>query len=165
MSQLSYATYQSNAFAGMLADNGDNNHLSFINAEVSAAMPFGIAVAKGAGDQDAILMVNGSSVIIGMLSHTHQFDPGQVPTSPTTAGIPIDYTCSVMTRGRIFVQVEEAVTPASAVFVRHTAGAGGTQKGAIRASADTATAVAWTAARFLTSAGANGFAVLEINLP
>lgn len=165
MSQLSYSTYQAAAFAGMLADNGDNDILSYVNEEASANLPFGTAVAKGTADNGFLAMVNGSSVIVGVLAHTHQVDPGQVAASPTGAGVPPKYLGAVLKRGRIMVQVEEAVTPASPVFVRHTAGAGGTQKGAFRASADTATAVAWTAARFLTSAGANGFAVLETNLP
>lgn len=165
MSQLSYSTYQSAAFAGMLYDNGDNDILSYISEEASAVMPFGIAVAKGTADFGALLMVNGSSVIVGLAAHTHQVDPGQAGNTPAGAGIPPKYAINVLKRGRMYVQVEEAVTPASPVFVRFAAGAGGTQKGAIRASADTATAVAWTAARFLTSASANGYAVIEVNLP
>ncbi|MFZ5440471.1 MAG: structural cement protein Gp24 [Myxococcota bacterium] len=165
MSQTSYTTYQSAAFAGMLADNGETDILSYVSEEASANLPFGVAVAKGTADNGMLAMVNGSSVIVGVLAHTHQVDPSQLASSPAGAGVPPKYLGNVLKRGRIVVQVEEAVTPASAVYVRHTAGAGGTQKGAIRASADTATAVAWTAARFLSSAGANGYAVLEVNLP
>lgn len=165
MSQTSYSTYQAAAFAGMLADSGEIDVLSYINEEASANLPFGVAVAKGTADNGFLAMVNGSSVIVGILAHTHQVDPGRVAASPAGAGVPPKYLGNVLKRGRIYVQVEEAVTPASAVFVRHTAGAGGTQKGAFRASADTATAVAWTAARFLTSAGANGYAIVEVNLP
>jgi hypothetical protein len=165
MSQTAYTTYMTAAFPGMLADIGENSILSYVNEEATANLPFGVALAKGTADNQFLAMVNGSSVIIGVSVHTHQVDPGQVASSPAGAGIPPKYAAGVLTRGRIYVQVEEAVTPASSVYVRHTSGAGGTQKGAIRASADTATAVAWTAARFLTSAGAAGFAVLEVNLP
>jgi hypothetical protein len=165
MSQTAYSTYQTNAFAGMLADSGENDILSYISEEASANLPFGVAVAKGAADWGALAMVNGSSVIVGITVHTHQVDPSQVASSPAGAGIPPKYAINTLKRGRIFVQVEEAVTPASPVFVRHTAGAGGTQKGAFRASADTATAVAWTAARFLTSAALGAYAVVEVNLP
>lgn len=165
MSQTSYSTYQAAAFAGMLADSGEVDVLSYVNEEASANLPFGVAVAKGTADNGFLAMVNGSSVIVGILAHTHQVDPSRVASSPTGAGVPPKYLGNVLKRGRIIVQVEEAVTPASAVFVRHTAGAGGTQKGAFRASADTATAVAWTAARYLTSAGIGGFATVEINLP
>jgi hypothetical protein len=165
MSQTSYSTYQGLPFAGVLADNGEKSVLSYINAEASANMPFGIGMAKGTGDQDAILMVNASSVIVGVALHTHAVEPGTLAATPVGAGVPPKTPVASLTRGRVYVTVEEAVTPASPVFVRHTAGAGGTQKGAFRASADTATAVAWTAARFLTSAGAGGQAVLEVNLP
>lgn len=165
MSQLSYSTYQSTGFPGQKADNGETDVLSYVNEEATANLPFGVAVTKGTADNGFLAMVNGSSVPIGVLSHTHSVDPGQVAASPAGSGVPPKYLGNVLKRGRIMVQVEEAVTPASPVFVRHTAGAGGTQKGAFRASADTASAVAWTAARFLTSAAAQGVAVLEVNLP
>lgn len=172
MSQTAYTTYQSIGFAGQLADNGDHEVLSYINAEASANMPFGIALKKGTGDQDAKLPAASADVtaaysLIGVAVHTHQVDPGHVASSPVGAGAPPKYAVNVLTRGRILVQVEEAVTPTSPVFVRFAAGAGGTQLGAFRASADTATAVATpgTNLRYLTSAAAAGFAVLEVNLP
>lgn len=165
MSQTSYSTYQSTGFAGMIADTGDTDILSYINEEASANLPFGVAVQRGTADFGFLALVNGSSVPIGILAHTHQVDPGQIATSPADAGVPPRYAGGVLKRGRMYVRVEEAVTPASPVFVRHTAGAGGTQKGAFRASADTSTALAWTAARYLTSAGVGGIAVVEVNLP
>jgi hypothetical protein len=89
-----------------------------------------------------------------------------VATSPTGAGVPPKYAVSVLTKGRIYVVVEEAVTPASAVFVRFAAGVGGTQLGAFRASADTATASAAPAGwRYRSSAAIGGIAELELNLP
>lgn len=166
MSQLSYSTYQSAAFPGMLYDNGDNDVLSYVSEEASANMPFGIALAKGAADFGALLMVNGSSVVIGVAQHVHNVDPGQVAATPAGAGVPPKYPVNVLKRGRIWVSVEQAVTPASNVFVRHTAGAGGTQKGAFRTDADTATAVQVTnGMRFLTSTTGAGLAVLEVNFP
>jgi len=71
----------------------------------------------------------------------------------------------LLRHGRVWVKSEEAVTPASPVFVRVASGGGGTQIGAFRASADTATAVAWTAAKFLTTTTvANDFVLLEVNM-
>jgi len=70
----------------------------------------------------------------------------------------------LLRHGRVWVKSENAVTPADPVFARVAAGAGGTEIGAFRTGADTATAVAWTAAKFLTSAGASGFVLLEVNM-
>lgn len=67
--------------------------------------------------------------------------------------------------GQVWVTVEEAVSPMDAVYVRYDTGAGGSQKGAFRKSADTSTAAALTGARYLTTASAGGLALVEINLP
>lgn len=71
----------------------------------------------------------------------------------------------VMKQGSIWVEVEEAVTPADDVFCRFDVGAGGSELGIFRTDADTATAFQVTQARWKTSAGANEYAELEINIP
>ncbi len=75
-----------------------------------------------------------------------------------------------MSRGTIWVRPEDAVTPASGVFVRTTANAGvGTALGAFRGTDDGGNTEDISAfARWLTSSegGAEGgLAQLEINLP
>src|SRR3990172_9189666 len=55
---------------------------------------------------------------------------------------PINHPGMIRRQGRIWVFIDETVTPQSPVFVRHTAGAGGTVLGAFRLTADTATAEA-----------------------
>lgn len=67
-------------------------------------------------------------------------------------------------RGVYWVEVEEAVTPASTPYVRYAAGTY-TGLGAIRASADSSSAQSLSGiARFLTAAGAGELAKLAINL-
>lgn len=70
----------------------------------------------------------------------------------------------VLRRGRIFVTVEQAVTSDDPVYVRHTA-SGTYVRGGFRKDVDTARALPWTAAAYVTSAAAGGVAVVEINLP
>jgi len=84
-----------------------------------------------------------------------------------TAGVTyqIGDTLGAICRGRVWVTVEEAVDPMDPVYVRYDTGAGGSQKGAFRKSADTSTAALLSGARFLTGAAANGLALLDINLP
>ena len=74
-------------------------------------------------------------------------------------------TLAVMRKGRIWVITEEAVTPASPVFVRFASGGGGTQLGAFRDDADTATAVDMSAKlKFLTTAAADALVLLQVDL-
>lgn len=167
--QTSYSRYMDRAFAGMLADSGLNDVLSYFNAEASASLPFGIAVAKHAAADDAAgLLADGATAaaVIGITVHHHVTEQQLLQgVTPEDAGIPPKSPMPVLKRGRINVKVEEAVTPASPVYVRHTAGVG-EQKGAFRASADGGDAVQLTTGfRFLTSAGAGEMAVLEVNLP
>lgn len=73
----------------------------------------------------------------------------------------------VMTKGRVWVTVEGAVTNGAAAFVRFAAGGGGSILGLFRADADTATAVAIPngAGIFRTATSGAGLALLELNLP
>jgi len=71
----------------------------------------------------------------------------------------------VMIRGRIGVYVDQAVTPASDVYMRVTTSGANTVLGAFRADADSGTAIRIRGARFIESASAAGVAVLEINNP
>ena len=87
-------------------------------------------------------------------------------TRKHTTGYETNDQVSFLRRGRVWVTVEEAVLQDDAVFVRFASGAGGTQLGAFRKSADTATAVALPGAIYKTAqATIGGLAMVEINLP
>jgi hypothetical protein len=72
---------------------------------------------------------------------------------------------NVMTKGRIYVLVEETVTADSPVYLRVQAGTATQLPGQFRASSDSSKAIALTALRYTKGASAGGFAVLELNLP
>lgn len=72
---------------------------------------------------------------------------------------------NVMTKGRIYVLVEEAVTADSPVYLRVQAGTATQLPGQFRASADSGKAIALPALKYTKGAGAGEFAVLELNLP
>lgn len=151
---------------GVLADTGDVDVMSLINAEASASMPFGIAVAKGTGDNEGILPAASNFVPMGVAVHDMTTESSALPASPTGAGILPKGSISALKRGRVVVETEVAVTPASTPFVRYASGAGGTQLGAFRNSADTATAAdASSWCRFITTSqavGGKNYAVLEV---
>lgn len=162
MSQTSYAVNMSAAFAGMLYDiDPTKDVMSYL---ANAAIPFGVCVKRVSG-QDGQCDLPGSAgddlVGVAIASMTKEVPLGG---GTQTVGYAQFDSVPVLRHGRIYVAVEESVTPASSVFVRYASGAGGSQLGAFRASADTSTAVAWTKARFLSSASAGGIVVLEINI-
>lgn len=147
------------AFDGMLADTNGNNDVLSRASEEATSFGYGLAVVAGTDpDVQAILPV-GAAKLLGVSLHSHANEVN----ADNENLIQETSVFNVLHAGRIYVKVEEAVTPASPVFIRVAAGAGGTQKGAFRASADTATARASSGLRFITSAGANGFAQLEID--
>lgn len=98
----------------------------------------------------------------GVALHTHNVEQSN-PTSGNV-GYPYSSMINLLSKGRVYVQVEEAVTAGDAVYVRYAVGTG-SKIGAFRKSEDSSTAGLLPSSRYITSADANGFAVVEINLP
>lgn len=159
MAQLSYPTSLATAFPGMLADTSPRNDKLSRASEEATSFPYGVAVVAGTDPDNQALLPTGAASLLGVAAHSHANEVGADDQNLVDE----NHMFNVLHVGRIYVQVEEAVTPASTVHVRIASGGGGTQLGAFRASADTATALAATGMRYLTSADANGFAVLEVD--
>jgi hypothetical protein len=163
---LSYAE-QARGFEGMISDIRDSTIESYIQGEASAEIGFGTAVAQGAastqsGTPDkAILMVNGSSVVVGVLVHAHNYDR---ESQLGTVGVKPTNLLNLMRRGQVYMKHEGAVTKGQPCFVRHTAGAGGSQKGVVRADADTATAVSTAALTFAETKASLGDGIVLVNV-
>jgi hypothetical protein len=131
--------------------------------------PVGRAVAFDTGGGTTELafraLTGAGDTILGVLL-SDQTIPQNVVIA--NGGVLANAMASIVARGEVWVSVEQAVTPVSPVFTRHTlAGATGTNPavGKFRTDADTAKAVAVANARFLTSAAAGGLALLQINIP
>lgn len=162
--QLTYPLNMKKAFAGMLADSGFTDKLSGAAQET---IPFGCAVLKGtADDQVKLPAVSGDVALIrGIALHTFAITNHPEVTLPSY----VQYDAvSYIHKGRVYVQVEEAVAPGDAVFVRY----GGTaplQKGAFRKTTVSGEAAQLSdgsmgsKAKWLSSAGIGEFAVLEVN--
>lgn len=171
MSQTSYSINMQQAY------EGSHGTLSYVRPgrnNQATAQPVGRMVAHDTatgtgGVANAELAFRalsaGTDVLLGVLiqDHTHpQINP------VANGGVPSNAVGSIVSRGEVWVQVEQAVNPSSPVFVRfNAAGATGTNPavGRFRTDADTSRAVAVPTARFLTTAAAGGLALLEINLP
>ena len=159
MAQTSYLKNPVLGIAGGIADSGSLGHIESKASEEAAAFPFGVAVVAGTDPDVQVLLPTAAAKIEGVAVHEHiapVVDANGALVQP-------DKMLGVMNVGRIFVLVEDAVTPASSVFVRIATGAGGSQKGAFRSDADTATALAASGMRFVSSAAAGGIAILEID--
>jgi hypothetical protein len=82
-----------------------------------------------------------------------------MPTEST--GYQIGDVVPVITRGRVFVLAEETVVVTDTPFARFATGTG-TQKGAFRNDADTATAATPANSRFFQGGGTTDPPVLEL---
>jgi hypothetical protein len=89
--------------------------------------------------------------------------PGPGVYTPTIGGYKAGDVVSVMKSGRIWVATETALANGAAPFVRFAAGAGGSQQGAWRNGADTASAVQpTTGVHVYRGVAAAGLAVIEL---
>jgi len=149
------------ALPGQLSDSGDHDLISRFVGGASTIAP-GLLAIWFAGDADNKVraptltgQVSGANVM-GITKYEET-----APNNPFAVGDGV----TLLKRGRIWVNVEEAVTPASPVFVRFAAGTFAVL-GAFRASADTATAVACPGLKFCGSqAVVGGLVELEVNFP
>lgn len=155
----SYPTAPGIGFAGQIADEAPRYIDSAIN-KAAAAIPFGIGVKKGTNEDEAVLLAATGDVLIGIAVHRHDVNTIGSSAWAADAGIPVNDRFDLMKRGVVYVKVEEAVVQGDKAFVRFAAGAGGTQLGAWRKSADTATARAVNGAYFLKGAASGGIAPL-----
>lgn len=160
-------TEQSRAFAGMKCDLREDTVETYVQGEASAEIPFGVVVAEGTastveGTPDkAILMVDANSKPAGVLLHAHNFDR---ETQLGTTGVKPANLISVLKKGEVYAVLEGTCTKGGQVFVRHTAGAGGSQKGAVRADADTASAVLCRGLSFAETKASNGDGLVKLDV-
>jgi hypothetical protein len=162
--QTSMQNYLSAAYEGQRAPSpGD----LVVTKMAQSAIDAGQGVKQGTADEQCDLP-SASGDVTGLPNLGIAIYDESLPNAwpPGTSNCyPAGQAVSILRRGRIWVYVEEAVTPASTPYMRYASGAGGSKVGRFRASADTATAAAFPGSRFVTSAGAGALALLEINLP
>lgn len=168
--QTSYSQTHSAAYAGGLASSEPHNVLAGLNKESSADIPYGRAVvlasipsALGPNDYTpAVLPVDANSVFVGIALFSHAHNP------KNTSGVLAGDMFNIISKGVVYVEVEQAVQPGDAVYFRHTTASGtGTSiaLGKFRKDADSSKALQLTNARWRGKAAAGGIAALEIGTP
>ena len=143
--------------------------VSETNEEASAELPFGVMVKAGTGDDLVKNITTTADKLVGVIVHAQNF---AIPVQLGETGLKPGVTFGVLRRGRIYVRVEDAVTPDDEVHVRAVIGgangygeAGAESHGAFRGSDDGTDTIDITAfARWITSAEAGEVAVVEIDM-
>lgn len=171
MSQTSYAiNIPAVSYPGQIADAGYKDVLSGMAA--LAAIPYGVlAVIDASNDggfdnlaikvpaASADITTAGKAVGVVLADQARAQDP-----SVAAAVYPQNSAVPCLRKGRVWVQSETAVVDGAPVFVRFATGSGGSQKGAVRADADTASAAQLPGACFRGSYAAAGYVVVELSL-
>lgn len=165
--QTTYTTVPNPSFRGMLADVGPNDVLSkSFKALAGAAAPFGTPMVTVVGDAGQCrLPALAADTFLGVAVHRN-IAPGTAGSNAFTGeqGIEDTQTVDVLTKGRIWVKVEEAVTPEDDVYYRAIVNSA-LVPGNWGTSSDSSKCVLLSNARYLTSGGAGDLVILEINAP
>lgn len=156
MSQTTYALSPDAAIAGMLGDPNSDAHIRSYANEEATTTPFGLAMVEGTLPEEQVLKPSAASqTFMGVGVHAHGSE------DLTAAGAGTDEMMGILSKGRVWVQVDEAVVAGDPVFFRHTGAAA--DIGKFRNDADTANADALPGARFVV--GGSTLALLELNTP
>ena len=116
----------------------------------TAVAGFGVPLARTATGVKPFTLVGDAFAGIAVRKATvlNTYDSNVAPTYAIGSSV------AILNMGYIVVEAESAVVKGGSVFIRYAAGAGGTVLGAIRADADTATAVEVPGVIFAESASA-----------
>ena len=129
--QSSVTVKQARAFAGMQDASAEKRIESVVN-EGSTELAFGLMVGEGTDFNQCLELALQADIPKGIVVHSHAYAKDE---QLGDTGLKQYVILGVMTKGRIWVKVEEAVTQASDVRYRGVA-TGNEEFGAFAASAD-----------------------------
>ncbi len=142
-------------YAGLEYDCGFNDVVTKAAAD---PIPFGRYV---------VFTAEGTCELADSLTEIAQNDGGVAlrdDSKPSGAGYAVGDPVRVLVRGRVWVDVEQAVAQSNPAFVRAIA-AGAEQQGVFRADADGTDAVAAPNTNFFIGSTGPGLAVVSLNVP
>ena len=165
MPQTTYGINIAPAKAGQQYDIGPNDIIS-VNHQLACAV--GVLLVRDSANGDffgkvpgaATDVTNGGSVLGIILADQTLEQP--YPQGNAVPMSPAKYTSPVIRSGRVWVNVEGAVTAGNQPYARYAVGTGSVL-GAFRADADTSSAALVPNARFVTSTTGAGLAVVEVD--
>lgn len=159
MPQTSYSRIQPIGFPGMKSSSVDDTVTTGVSEETTAELPFGIFASLGVNQDGVKLPLNATDPIMGVTTFSHAAHISYVgANSGVVPKAPVD----LMRKGRVYVTSEDAVTPASKVFMRYGTSGARIQQGAVRGTAD-ANCVELYGCSFVGSCAAGGLVELEVD--
>lgn len=169
--QTTYTTAPAAAYAGLLADDTENDIMTLENGG-TPSIPFGAPVSFKTGstsDKSAQLIAATTDKIAGILVHSHDYQrtftlpDGTVEGELDSTGLVTGTEMAVLWRGTIWVKVFDAVAVGDAVyFAVDSGGSHYTGAGQIGKTSDAGHAVQVTNAFWVSSSAAGGFAKLRL---
>lgn len=147
---------------GQLADVANNTQNSKLAA---ATVPFGTFVSRRASPADAVSQCGNPAATADVTARGIGIALKSEVEGSAGVGYVANDGVDILTKGKCYVNVEGVVTDGQDLFVRFAAGAGGSQLGAFRADADTASAVALPGLKARQTTTGAGLCLVEINLP
>lgn len=130
--QTSYSNDPAIGFAGMRADDRPTEHISRLNGEASANLPFGVMVKQGASEAKCLLPAASTDKLLGLVVSDFSIDSAGLASNG--AVIP-KAMASVARKGAFYVLPEQDVAEGDDVYVRYTAGSGALTVGRLRKDA------------------------------
>lgn len=171
--QTSYTDFPAIAIPGQLADDAFNDLITMFNANSSAAMPFGIAVAfkpSPTYDTDGATPANSTDKIAGILVHSHAHErtftlpDGSTAGDLSATGLTVGAKLDVLRKGRVFVITQQAVAVGDRLFVCYSAGTVYTAAGQLGNADESSNTIDLTkVGQWLSKASAGGIALLEVD--
>lgn len=152
-------TYGDSRTAGLEGDiaNQEVRNIISVVCEEATGIPFGYAVVQGTADDQGLLPVDANSVFLGLAVRK----AAKNRSSNSVDSYEDEDEMAVMTKGVIWATCEDGCSPGDDVYWRHTA-AGAEEKGELRTDADTADAVQIPNAKWITTAAADGLAMIRL---
>jgi hypothetical protein len=162
MPQLDYSYAPPSGISGQITHMGTRELQSRVNKS-------GSVLVYGRGikllTDDAIANLSASTDIFGgVVVRVYQYE--DLFDAAGNAGYGIDRDATFLTKGKVAVEVEEAVSETDLVFCRFAVnGVGKDIVGKFRNDADTNTCIAVPSARWYKGTTSAGIAILDLNLP
>ena len=159
------------AFTIAVSDDGAGTDLTVFNQIPNEqAVGFGKFVVQdveASADQKAHLPYAAAQITGNRALGFAKHDQAVEQNNPTSGNVGYETQASlpVLKQGQIYIEMEDAFTPADDVYIRYVVGAAGTVLGAARTDADTAKAALLPSSRIRNSGSAGDVAIIDINLP
>jgi hypothetical protein len=130
--QTSYDNDPPIGFPGMRADSSPTDHISRLNEEASASLPFGTVAKQGTTEAYCKAPSSSTDKLLGLVVSSFSNEKDEDGVYAVLA----DEMASIARKGRFYALPEQTVAENDPVYVRYTAGGAGETVGRLRKDPD-----------------------------